>query len=78
MIELLLEALMLIARWDVVIALLVGAIGGVIIGAIPGVGPAVAIAILLPATYKLEPLVGLTVLLGITVRHFMAVLFRQF
>ena len=65
MIELLLESLMLIARWDVVIALLVGAIGGVIIGAIPGVGPAVAIAILLPATYKLEPLVGLTVLLGI-------------
>ena len=65
MIELLLESLMLIARWDVAIALLIGAIGGVIIGAIPGVGPAVAIAILLPATYKLEPLVGLTVLLGI-------------
>ena len=65
MIELLLESLMLIARWDVAIALLVGSIGGVIIGAIPGVGPAVAIAILLPATYKLEPLVGLTVLLGI-------------
>ena len=65
MIELLLESLMLIARWDVAIALLIGAIGGVIIGAIPGVGPAVAIAILLPATYKLEPLVGLTLLLGI-------------
>ena len=65
MIELLLESLTLIARWDVAIALLIGAIGGVIIGAIPGVGPAVAIAILLPATYKLEPLVGLTVLLGI-------------
>ena len=47
MIELLLESLMLIARWDVAIALLIGAIGGVIIGAIPGVGPAVAIAILL-------------------------------
>ncbi len=46
MIELLLESLMLIARWDVAIALLIGAIGGVIIGAIPGVGPAVAIAIL--------------------------------
>ena len=45
MIELLLESLMLIARWDVVIALLVGAIGGVIIGAIPGVGPAVAIGL---------------------------------
>ena len=55
----------MLARWDVVIALLVGAIGGVIIGAIPGVGPAVAIAILLPATFSLDPIVGLTVLLGI-------------
>ena len=55
----------MLARWDVVVALLVGSIGGVIIGAIPGVGPAVAIAILLPATFSLEPIVGLTVLLGI-------------
>ncbi|WP_420569631.1 tripartite tricarboxylate transporter permease [Thalassovita sp.] len=55
----------LLARWDVLIALLVGSIGGVIIGAIPGVGPAVAIAILLPATFSLDPIVGLTMLLGI-------------
>lgn len=55
----------MIARWDVLAALLVGSIGGVIIGAIPGVGPAVAIAILLPATFSLDPIVGLTVLLGI-------------
>jgi len=55
----------MLARWNVVVALLVGSIGGVIIGAIPGVGPAVAIAILLPATFSLEPIVGLTVLLGI-------------
>lgn len=50
---------------DVLIALLVGAVGGVLIGAIPGVGPAVAIAILLPVTFQFEPLVGLTLLLGI-------------
>jgi putative tricarboxylic transport membrane protein len=43
----------------------VGSVGGVLIGAIPGVGPAVAIAILLPATFSLDPIVGLTVLLGI-------------
>ena len=55
----------LLMRWDVVVALLVGSIGGVIIGAIPGVGAAVAIAILLPATFSLDPLVGLTLLLGI-------------
>ena len=55
----------MLARWDVMIALLVGSVGGVIIGAIPGVGPAVAIAILLPATFSLDPIVGLTMLLGI-------------
>jgi putative tricarboxylic transport membrane protein len=50
---------------QVFLALLIGSVGGVIIGAIPGVGPAVAIAILLPATFSFEPIVGLTMLLGI-------------
>ena len=51
--------------WRVILALLVGSIGGVIIGAIPGVGPPVAIAIILPATFSMDPLVGLTMMLGI-------------
>ena len=63
--ELLGDSLTILARWDVVAALLIGSIGGVIIGAIPGVGAAVAIAILLPATFSLDPIVGLTALLGI-------------
>ena len=63
--DLLADAIAVLARWDVALALLVGSAGGVIIGAIPGVGPAVAIAILLPATFSLDPIVGLTVLLGI-------------
>jgi putative tricarboxylic transport membrane protein len=60
-----LAGLEMLMRWDVGVALLVGSIGGVIIGAIPGVGPAVAIAILLPATFGMDPIVGLTMLLGI-------------
>ena len=63
--ENLIAGLEMLARWDVLLALIVGSIGGVIIGAIPGVGPAVAIAILLPATFALDPIVGLTMLLGI-------------
>jgi putative tricarboxylic transport membrane protein len=59
------QALDVIARWDVIFALCVGAVGGVAIGAIPGVGAAIAIAILLPATFAMKPLVGLTLLLGI-------------
>ncbi|WP_106751592.1 tripartite tricarboxylate transporter permease [Pannonibacter carbonis] len=63
--DLLLASLDILARWDVVVALIIGSVGGVIVGAMPGVGAAVAIAILLPATFSLEPIVGLTALLGI-------------
>ena len=63
--DLLASAFLVLARWDVVAALIVGSVGGVVIGAIPGVGAAVAIAILLPATFSLDPIVGLTALLGI-------------
>ena len=63
--ELFYHGLIAILRMEVMLALLAGAVGGVLIGAIPGVGPAVAIAIILPATFSLEPLVGLTLLLGI-------------
>ena len=63
--DLIFSAIEVLARWDVIVALLVGSVGGVAIGAIPGVGPAVAIAILLPATFSMDPIVGLTVLLGI-------------
>lgn len=63
--ETILASALMLMRWDVLAALLVGSVGGVVIGAIPGVGPAVAIAILLPATFSMEPLVGLTLLLGI-------------
>ena len=62
--EYLLDGLAQIGQIDVMIALVVGAIAGVVIGAIPGLGPAVGIAIL-PTTFKMEPLVGLTLLLGI-------------
>lgn len=61
----LLSALDIIWSLDVLAALAIGSLGGVIIGAIPGVGPAVAIAILLPATFAFEPVIGLTMLLGI-------------
>ncbi|MCO5161164.1 MAG: tripartite tricarboxylate transporter permease [Mesorhizobium sp.] len=63
--DILLSGLEIIARWDVIAALLIGSIGGVMVGAMPGVGAAVAIAIMLPATFSLEPIVGLTALLGV-------------
>ena len=63
--DVLIAGLETLTRFDVIAALVVGSVCGVIIGAIPGVGPAVAIVILLPATFSMEPIVGLTLLLGI-------------
>ena len=49
----------------VLLAIVIGSIGGVAIGAVPGIGPAIAIAILLPATVFLDDLVSLVLLLGV-------------
>lgn len=65
MVDALLQAFATVGRPDVILAMIAGAAGGVVIGAIPGVGPPIAIAILLPATFGMDPIVGLTLLLGI-------------
>jgi putative tricarboxylic transport membrane protein len=52
-------------RLDVSASMVLGAIIGVIVGAIPGAGAAVTIAILLPTTFAMDPLVGITLLLGV-------------
>lgn len=49
----------------VLLAILIGSVGGLMIGAVPGIGPAIAIAILLPATVFLDDLVSLVLLLGV-------------
>lgn len=50
---------------SVLLAILIGSVGGLVIGAVPGIGPAIAIAILLPATVFLDDLVSLVLLLGV-------------
>ncbi|MEO1779793.1 MAG: tripartite tricarboxylate transporter permease, partial [Pseudomonadota bacterium] len=54
-----------LASWPVLVAILIGSVGGLAIGAVPGIGPAIAIAILLPATVFLDDLVSLVLLLGV-------------
>ena len=47
------------------LALIGGSILGIVLGAIPGIGPGVGIALLLPVTYTMEPLAGITLLMGL-------------
>ena len=49
---------------SLLLACLVGAIAGTLVGVLPGLGPSAAIAVLLPATYGLDPLIGLITLAG--------------
>lgn len=49
----------------VLAVLAVGAMAGIVVGALPGVGPAVAISVLLPVTFSMSPLAGVSLLLGI-------------
>lgn len=63
--EFVLAGLSQLAHLDVLLSLLCGSILGVVVGAIPGAGAAVTISILLPTTFAMDPLVGMTLLLGV-------------
>ncbi len=49
----------------VLLALVSGSLLGILVGAIPGLGPGVAIVLLLPLTFELAPLIGITLLMGV-------------
>ena len=49
----------------VLVAALVGIVSGIIIGAIPGLGPTMAIALLIPVTFSMQPIPAIILLLGV-------------
>jgi putative tricarboxylic transport membrane protein len=49
---------------DVVIAITIGALIGLVVGALPGLGAVVALVLILPFTYVLDPLVAILLLLA--------------
>ena len=48
-----------------ILVCLIGALGGTLIGVLPGIGPVTTIALMLPVTFYLEPVSGLIMLAGI-------------
>lgn len=54
-----------ISSLHVILAIVIGALIGVSIGSIPGLEPAGVMAILLPLTFSMEPLAGVSLLLGV-------------
>lgn len=59
-----LQGLANIGHFEIILALVLGAILGIMVGAIPGLEPAGAMAMILPFSMQLEPLAGVTLLLG--------------
>jgi putative tricarboxylic transport membrane protein len=65
MFEPFLQALPVILQWQNLAAMVAGVVSGILIGALPGLTAAMAIAVLLPLTFTMEPLVALGMMAGI-------------
>lgn len=63
--DILLAAIREILLWQNLAAMAVGVVGGVLIGALPGLTATMGIAILIPLTFTMEPLVALGMVAGI-------------
>jgi len=61
----LIHALPGVFAWQNVLAMMVGVVGGIVIGALPGLSATMGIAVLIPLTFGMEPLVALGMMAGI-------------
>lgn len=55
----------LLATWEVFFAIVLGTLYGLLIGALPGLGSTVGIALLLPVTYSMSPLAAIIMLASV-------------
>jgi putative tricarboxylic transport membrane protein len=67
MLDLLGNAVVTILQWKYLIPLFVGTLAGVVGGALPGVTVTMAVIVVLPFTFGLDPLQGLTAMIGVYV-----------
>lgn len=61
----LVEGFQLLLTLDVGIAILVGTVSGIVIGALPGLTTTIGLAVLIPLTFGLDPMVALGLIAGI-------------
>jgi len=63
--EPILHALPIVLEWQNLLAVVVGMVAGMIVGALPGLTVVLGISVLIPLTFGLEPLVALGMMAGI-------------
>ena len=64
MIESISAALVLMSSFEVMIAICIGSFAGIIFGAIPGLTYSMALALMLPFTFTMQPVTGISLLLA--------------
>jgi putative tricarboxylic transport membrane protein len=65
MLETLAQSVELLLRWDIYFYIAAGLLVGVFVGAMPGLTTILAMAVLLPISFKLEPMLGIPFLIGV-------------
>ena len=50
-------------QWNVVMAIALGTLGGIVIGALPGLTATMGVALLIPLTFGMSPVMGLNMLI---------------
>ncbi len=60
-----LESILLVLSWPTLLAVTIGTVAGVIIGGMPGLTATMAVALLIPVTFTLDPLIGLVLMGGV-------------
>jgi putative tricarboxylic transport membrane protein len=64
MFENMLTGLIYTFRWDMLFAVFVGVVGGIVVGVLPGLSTTMGVALLIPVTFGMPPAVGLAMLGG--------------
>ena len=59
------EYIVIFLNWQIWVGMIFGVAAGIIIGALPGLTPAVGVGLLVPLTFEMDPVVGLIMLGGI-------------
>ncbi len=59
------QVLQNLISFEVMAALIMGVVGGIVIGALPGLSATMAVALLIPITFAMSPVAGLTMLTAI-------------
>lgn len=59
------QSIELLLRWDIYLYMSAGLVIGMFVGAMPGLTTTLAVAVLLPISFKVEPILGIPFLLGL-------------